>query len=592
MNYFIYDLETDGLKYSKIHVLSYLMVNEDFKVISKGSVKEEEIADLFSFYNNCTFVGHNVIQFDNKVLRDLVNVDISYRNVIDTLALSWVLFPKFKRHGLEAYGERFKLPKVEIEDWENLSYEDYKKRCERDVEITLEVFKLSLNFLKELYGNHIKNLEEHILYLSYNMNNLAEQADYGIHLDKYLAKKSFYELEYEKTEKAKILAELMPRVEDKRRPVKYLKKDGTLSKKGEEWISLLKELNLPENLEVITKPGNPGSHNQLKDWLFSLGWKPETFKENEKKEQIPQISLPFSGGICPSVKRLYDTSPNLKHLENFYVIRHRSGIFKSFLESVDDKGKIYAQAGGLTKTLRLKHSNPIVNLPKVSAYYGQQIRACLSVPSDKFSLVGIDISGLEDYTKQHYIYYFDPEYVKQMQCEGYDPHLNIALLAELMTPDEELLYKEIKRALKAKEKVSEEDLKLFHHLDEIRSSAKVVNFASTYKAGVPKLAFLLKDDYKLAERLHSTYWKLNWAIEEIEKSVKIVTVKKTKWIFNPVSKIYYFLENDKDIFSALNQSTGSYVFNKFLWNMLEELRHKDLWFKQQLQYHDRQICRV
>jgi hypothetical protein len=52
-----------------------------------------------------------------------------------------------------------------------------------------------------------------------------------------------------------------------------------------------------------------------------------------------------------------------------------------------------------------------------------------------------DMSGLEDNTKQHYMYYFDPEYVKQMRTPGFDPHIDISVRAKKISYDEGEFYK-------------------------------------------------------------------------------------------------------------------------------------------------------
>jgi hypothetical protein len=97
------------------------------------------------------------------------------------------------------------------------------------------------------------------------------------------------------------------------KPVKMLKKDGTLTAQGIKWFELLKEKDLSKDysndIKVITKKstGNPASHQQLKDYLFSLGWRPATFKfvpdKNGNNKKIPQI---LNGDkLCDSVKLLY-----------------------------------------------------------------------------------------------------------------------------------------------------------------------------------------------------------------------------------------------------------------------------------------------
>lgn len=93
----------------------------------------------------------------------------------------------------------------------------------------------------------------------------------------------------------------------------------------------------------------------------------------------------------------------------------------------------------MTNTLRFKHAE-IVNLPKVNVPYGYECRGSL-VAQEGFELLGADMTSLEDRLKQHYIYPYDPDYVKEMNVEGFDPHLDIALLGKRVSPEEAQAYK-------------------------------------------------------------------------------------------------------------------------------------------------------
>lgn len=174
------------------------------------------------------------------------------------------------------------------------------------------------------------------------------------------------------------------------------------------------------------------------------------------------------------------------------------------------------------------------------------------------------------------MYFFDPEYVKQMRVPGFDPHLDIALLAGLMTQEEVDTFK----ALKKKENRTEEENKIYHKLEGIRFNAKTVNFASVYGAGPPKLAKTLNSSLEFAKNLHSTYWKRNKAVKQVAANVITKRVNGQLWLFNPISKFWYSLRVEKDIFSVLNQGTGSYVEDRWIFHM----RKKGI--KMILQYHD------
>src|SRR5690606_38013223 len=91
-------------------------------------------------------VGHNIVRYDVPALEKLLGITISNK-LVDTLGISWYLQPYRKKHGLEGYGDELGVPKPKIDDWENLSIEDYLHRCESDVEINSRLFLNQFNYL-------------------------------------------------------------------------------------------------------------------------------------------------------------------------------------------------------------------------------------------------------------------------------------------------------------------------------------------------------------------------------------------------------------------------------------------------------------
>jgi hypothetical protein len=108
------------------------------------------------------------------------------------------------------------------------------------------------------------------------------------------------------------------------------------------------------------------------------------------------------------------------------VVKHRIGLVKGFLDNVDSDGYVMAQIQGFTNTLRFKHA-VCVNIPSSRKPYGAEIRSLLTVRNDDYVLCGSDMASLEDRTKQHYMWDYDPEYVKEMMTPDFDPHLDLAL---------------------------------------------------------------------------------------------------------------------------------------------------------------------
>ena len=82
---------------------------------------------------------HNGIGWDKPQLERVLGIKVKAR-MIDTLFISWYVFPNRIKHGLESYGEEFGVPKPEVNDWKGLPLEVYVHRCQEDVKINLRVW--------------------------------------------------------------------------------------------------------------------------------------------------------------------------------------------------------------------------------------------------------------------------------------------------------------------------------------------------------------------------------------------------------------------------------------------------------------------
>ena len=295
-----------------------------------------------------------------------------------------------------------------------------------------------------------------ISYVSFKMDCIREQEEIKWRLDYDRALMNYNQLDLLREVKVKELTEGMPKVPKYKiynKPKVIFKKDGTLSAMGERWFQRLKEngLSPTEQGPIKVVDGydepNPNSSVQVKDWLYSLGWKPQTFnyvrdKETGEERAIPQVR--DDGELCESVKKLVEKDATIASLDGLTVINHRMSIFKGFIEcaETDKEGNYWlkASAGGFTNTMRFKHRKPLVNLPGVTAAYGGEIRGCLIAPEGQF-LIGSDMTSLESTTKRHYMKPYDPEYVEEMSQEGFDEHVNLAAFAGVITKDEEEFFK-------------------------------------------------------------------------------------------------------------------------------------------------------
>lgn len=550
MNAIVFDIETNGIHPSKIHCLS----------IWKGSnaVSTDNYDNMRSFFSKAVVVaGHNITRYDIPVLERLLNIKIKAK-LIDTLALSWYLEPYRLRHDLDGWGEELGIKKPKIEDWENLSVEEYMHRCNQDVSINQRLWERQWKQLLNLYASEEDALR-FIDYLMFKMDCARRQEEYGWKLDVDRVKETRERLSRERDTKLEELISAMPQVPVKavrKPPAKPYKKNGQLSEAGIAWKALLAKEGLPEAhsdaVEYVKeyKQPNPGSSDQVKDWLFSLGWKPQTFNHVKNDDgtlrKIPQIQQDKTKGpgLCQSILDMLEDHPELSPLEGLSILTHRLSILNGFLDNVDNNGYVQAQIQGLTNTLRFKHK-VIVNLPGVDKPYGSDIRGCLVAP-EGFELAGSDMSSLEDNTARHYMYDHDPKYVEEMNRDDYDPHLDLAKFAGRITEHEYANARDDKR------------------VKSIRRNYKTANYACKYGAGGAKLAITLGISKAEGCELVDAYWGRNWSVRKVAEDTDVKVCNGSMWLYNPVSKFWYSLRHEKDRFSTLNQGTGVYCFDTYL----------------------------
>ena len=145
----IFDIEADNLLpgITKIHCVSY-------KVLGQDEVRTlYDLKDIESLFNQegLLFIGHHIIGYDLKALEKIYGIKRP-KYFLDTLAWSWYLFPDRAEHGLESWGEDFGIPKPKIDNWQDLTIEEYTHRCEEDVKINTKLYQLVKTKMKEIYS--------------------------------------------------------------------------------------------------------------------------------------------------------------------------------------------------------------------------------------------------------------------------------------------------------------------------------------------------------------------------------------------------------------------------------------------------------
>jgi hypothetical protein len=568
------DCETDGLSATLIHctTVNNLTTGANFSMTDYGKMRE------YLTNPDMLLIGHNFSCYDKPTWERILDIEIK-ATIVDTLGLSWYLYPTRQLHGLESWGVDFGVPKPEITDWENLSVEEYIHRCEEDVKINTKLWQKMKKDLQKLYGKADWWLA--VDYINFKMvcAGLKQKSRWKLDVDECTRLRDFFE---DKSVESKTqLQAAMPKVPvvvKKTRPKKPYKKDQSLSATGEKWKALTeeygKDFDFAGEIPVVNKYDEPnaGSPKQVKDWLTSLGWLPTIHnfvrnKETGEVKQIPQIKNKDTGDLCPNIVNLIEREPSLKLLEDLSILTHRKSICDGFLKDVDDEGFVVARVQGLTNTLRWKHK-VCLNLPSLRKPYGKEIRGLLTCRSADFELLGSDMSSLEDRTKQHYMWPHDPDYVRDMQADDFDPHCDIAGEAGIMTPDEVKAYKYMDN-----KDLSSYELNGTTYCKKVlarkRHGGKGTNYSATYGAGGATIARTAGVPEEVGHKLHKAYWDRNWSLKAIAEECLVKQSNGLKWLWNPVACMWYYLKKDKDRFSTLNQGTGTYCFDMWVKEVMD-----------------------
>lgn len=435
----------------------------------------------------------------------------------------------------------------------------------------------------------------------------------------------------EKCEEFRVALEaVMPKTPSykvKKEPANPYKQDGTLSANGEKW-EIVKDLieRKPKDIygndivlpntgkdggwKVLSSYKDPSANSpvQIKAFLYSKGWVPSTFKyekdevaftawinakpkEGAKRgawtewknsrppeREIPQVTKAGEDGkeLCDSVLDLAEEVPEIMLYADYNVAKHRLGVLDGFDRDLRNGKWLQARIGGFTNTLRVKHRE-LVNLPGIDKAFGLDVRGVL-IAGEGWCLLGSDMSSLEDRVKHHFMLPHDPEYVKTMQADNFDPHILMARIAKMISQQEFDDFMDGRPTSNAK---------------AARKKGKTTNYASVYNAGPAAIARAAGVSLKEGEVLHKAYWELNWAVKAIaEEQVVITDARGNKWLVNPINGFLYALRKESDRFSTLAQGTGSFFFDMWVDNTLEDMQNR--FGKKTLtgSFHDEMIVRI
>ena len=307
-------------------------------------------------------VMHNGVSFDAPVLKRLLGCNIPLSKIRDTLLLSQLADPMREGgHSLAAWGEKLGFAKIEFEDFSRYS-DEMLKYCIRDVELTAKVYTTLVPELKKFSPRSIR-LEHQIRAI------IDKQEENGFALDEPKAMQLLAKLTDESEQIKQQLQDVFQPIVEQR----YSEKTGN---------------RLKDKVTVF----NPASRKQIAERLMDLGWQPH--KHTEKGQPI----------VAEEVLEKLDI-PEAKLIARYLMLEKRASQIKSWLEHVDDNGKVHGKVLTLrTISGRMAHTSPnMAQIPAVYSPYGKECRDVWTTSSDNYILLGSDASSLELRMLAHYL---------------------------------------------------------------------------------------------------------------------------------------------------------------------------------------------
>ena len=410
----VFDIETDDLKATKVWciVAQDVDTNEIFKFPPSkldDGVKLLQSADRL--------IGHNIVGFDIPMIKKFFDVDLTKKELLDTLVLSRLFNPTREGgHSLEKWGYKLGFKKIEFEDYKNYSA-DMLNYCVRDVQLNTLVYK---ELKKEARG-----FSKDSVCLEHSVSDIMKQQEVnGFKFDEMGANLLLAELrEQMQSIEDEVHKTFQPRLVDDKLVSPYVKKDGTLSKRGltdDEYERCLNTSDYRPFMRQTLQEFNLGSRKQIGEYLTDFGWKPDRF--------TPTGQPIVDEKTLSEITHIHEA--NL--IARFLLLQKRIAQIESWLEALQDDGRVHGFViPNGTITGRMTHRNPnMAQVPSISSEYGKECRACWIVDEGN-KLVGIDASGLEIRMLAHYM--DDKEFINEI-ING-DIHTSNQKLAGLKSRD-------------------------------------------------------------------------------------------------------------------------------------------------------------
>jgi len=374
-----WDIEADHLLEEVSKVWCHVFRDVETDEVYTFDLTQTQEALQFIDNNVTLLIGHNIIDYDLRVLKKLYNYTYT-GELLDTLVYSRTIWPDVKEidfklhkaggipqkmigsHSLKAWGYRLGELKGDfnngVESFAVYS-DDMLDYCIQDTAVTAKLYHKIME----------KNFSEQALALEAEIHTLlGEQQEQGFPFDKEKAVELWYKLASRRSE-----------IED-------------------ELVSTFEPTIVELKTKTKTIPFNPASRQQIADRLMKRGWKPEVFTDSGE----PKVDDNILSGI---------DMPEAKMLCEYLMLNKRIGQLATGKQAwlkMEKEGKLHGRVNHMgAVTSRCTHSNPnMAQIPSVGAPFGTECRSLFIAPKG-YSLLGADASGLELRCLAHYMAAYD-----------------------------------------------------------------------------------------------------------------------------------------------------------------------------------------
>lgn len=406
-----FDIETDGLDATKIWCL--VCQDVDTKRIMKYTDESDKYdgpieMGLQMLKNADMLIAHNGIGFDALVIYKLYGLDLYQNKFFDTWIASQTLnYRRPHKHGLGGWGEYLEYSKFDFHEFDKFS-EEMMTYCVRDVQLNTVIYERLIEELNKLAASQ-PMIRTGIRHEMEAAKFEAMCRHHGWKFDTEKANATHSEIVKRMTA---IEREIEPKLPEIIRYKDKEPKTPKFTKKGEYTAATARMLTeyfgkdvkttdthvMPAGREfqrkTVTK-ATLGNMEQVKEYLYSIGWEPDDWKMErgvygweKKSPKLTSTSLAKLGehGVM---------------IDEWTTLRSRKGVLEGWLAQLQE-GRLHGRLWVIgTPTFRCRHE-VIANLPAVNAPWGKELRECLVAEPGR-KIVGADSSGNQFRSLAHYV---------------------------------------------------------------------------------------------------------------------------------------------------------------------------------------------